>query len=85
MKRVCPYCLKTDIVAMESYPCFREQTFKMEGDLGPWAEPLEDHCEYDEGCLVPFVYCPECETIYERCYSPEDAWELMVTQKKESL
>lgn len=79
MKRVCPYCLNTDIVAMESYPCFREQTFKMEEYL----KPLEDRCEYDEDCLVPFIYCPACKAIYKDCYSPEEAWELMTTSKEE--
>ena len=83
MKRVCPYCLQTDMVVVESYPHFRTEVFIAVDSETPWAEPVEEHCTYNDESGVPYVYCPECENRYVDCYSVEDALEIMIIPKEE--
>lgn len=77
MKRVCPYCLKTSYVCVESFPKYRIESFFVEGEKEAWVEIDEDYCDYT-GSKPHVVYCPECENKYENCSTPEEAWELML-------
>ena len=82
MKRVCPYCLKTSYVCVESYPAYRIESYHVSGDKEPWVELDEEYCEY-ENVKSLIVYCPECENKYENCATAEEAWELMLRLEDE--
>lgn len=82
MKKVCPYCLGTSYVCIESYPRYRVESYYVSGREEPFYELDEDYCEYDNSCPPIMIYCPECENKYENCTTVEEAWELMKEVEK---